>query len=84
MLKRSLLAVLATTALALPAAAQETYTIGLTGAMTGPAAGTLGPAVEGLRIYVEKLNATGGSNGRKVNLILQDDSADPSKAATNV
>jgi len=84
MLKRSLLAAIATAALALPAAAQETYTIGLTGAMTGPAAGTLGPAVEGLRIYIEKLNASGGINGRKVNLILQDDSAEPSKAATNV
>lgn len=84
MLKRSLLAAIATAAIALPAVAQETYTIGLTGAMTGPAAGTLGPAVEGLRIYVEKLNAAGGINGRKVNLILQDDSAEPSKAATNV
>jgi ABC-type branched-subunit amino acid transport system substrate-binding protein len=84
MLKQSLLAAIATVAIALPAAAQETYTIGLTGAMTGPAAGTLGPAVEGLRIYVEKLNAAGGINGRKVNLILQDDSAEPSKAATNV
>ena len=70
--------------IALPAAAQETYTIGLTGAMTGPAAGTLGPAVEGLRLYIDKLNASGGINGRKVNLILQDDSAEPSKAAANV
>ena len=84
MLKRSLLAAVASAAIALPAMAQETYTIGLTGAMTGPAAGTLGPAVEGLRIYVEKLNAAGGITGRKVNLILQDDSAEPSKAATNV
>jgi branched-chain amino acid transport system substrate-binding protein len=52
--------------------------------MTGPAAGTLGPAVEGLRLYIDKLNASGGINGRKVNLILQDDSAEPSKAAANV
>jgi ABC-type branched-subunit amino acid transport system substrate-binding protein len=84
MLKRTLLVAIATIAIALPAAAQETYTIGLTGAMTGPAAGTLGPAVEGLRLYVDKLNAAGGINGRKVNLILQDDSAEPSKAAANV
>ena len=84
MLKRTLLAAIATCAVTLPAAAQEAYTIGLTGAMTGPAAGTLGPAVEGLRLYIDKLNASGGINGRKVNLILQDDSAEPSKAAANV
>ena len=84
MLKQTLLAAIATAAIALPAAAQESYVIGLTGAMTGPAAGTLGPAVEGLRLYIDKLNAAGGINGRKVNLILQDDSAEPSKAAANV
>jgi ABC-type branched-subunit amino acid transport system substrate-binding protein len=84
MLNRSLLGAAAALAIALPAAAQESYVIGLTGAMTGPAAGTLGPAVEGLRLYVDKLNASGGINGRKVNLILQDDSAEPSKAAANV
>jgi branched-chain amino acid transport system substrate-binding protein len=78
------LGAIAALAIALPASAQETYTIGLTGAMTGPAAGTLGPAVEGLRLYIDKLNASGGIDGRKVNLILQDDSAEPSKAAANV
>lgn len=84
MLKRSLIGSLAAAAIALPAYAQESYVIGLTGAMTGPAAGTLGPAVEGLRLYVDKLNTSGGINGRKIQLILQDDSAEPSKAAANV
>jgi branched-chain amino acid transport system substrate-binding protein len=84
MLKRSLMGAIAALAFALPATAQETYTIGLTGAMTGPAAGTLGPAVEGLRLYVDQLNAKGGIDGRKVNLILLDDSAEASKAAANV
>ena len=84
MLKRSLMGAIAALTIALPATAQETYTIGLTGAMTGPAAGTLGPAVEGLRLYIDKLNASGGIDGRKVNLILQDDSAEPSKAAANI
>jgi branched-chain amino acid transport system substrate-binding protein len=84
MLKRSLMGAVAALTIALPAAAQDAYTIGLTGAMTGPAAGTLGPAVEGLRLYIDKLNASGGIDGRKVNLILQDDSAEPSKAAANV
>jgi branched-chain amino acid transport system substrate-binding protein len=84
MLRLILTALLASAAFALPAAAQETYVIGLTGAMTGPAAGTLGPAVEGVRLYVERLNAAGGINGRKVDLLLQDDAAEPSKAAANV
>lgn len=65
------------------AAAQDAYVIGVTGAMTGPSAGTLGPAVEGLRIYIDRLNASGGVNGRQVKLVLQDDSSEPSKAATN-
>jgi branched-chain amino acid transport system substrate-binding protein len=84
MVKQGLIVLLTGAVLAGPAVAQESYVIGLTGAMTGPAAGTLGPAVEGLRLYVDRLNATGGVNGRKVQLILQDDSAEPSKAAANV
>src|SRR5437763_8680289 len=84
MLRRVLIGLAATAAFALPAAAQDHYVIGLTGAMTGPAAGTLGPAVEGVRLYVERLNAAGGIGGKKVELILQDDAAEPSKAAANV
>jgi branched-chain amino acid transport system substrate-binding protein len=84
MLKRTLLGALAATVIALPAAAQDAYVIGLTGAMTGPAAGTLGPAVEGLRLYIDRLNASGGVNGKQVRLIMQDDGAEPSKAAANV
>ena len=81
---RTILILSAATALVVPAVAQEAYVIGLTGAMTGPSAGTLGPAVDGLRLYVERLNASGGINGRKIALILQDDSSEPSKAAANV
>src|SRR5690242_21851565 len=79
MLRRVLIGLAAVAAFALPAAAQDHYLIGLTGAMTGPAAGSLAPAVEGVRLYVERLNAAGGINGRKVDLILQDDAAEPSK-----
>jgi len=66
-----------------PAAAQDAYTIGLTGALTGPPASTYAPAVEALRIYLDRVNAAGGINGKKVNLVLQDDSAEPSKATAN-
>ena len=82
-MKRIVLSALATAALALPAMAQDAYVIGLTGAMTGPSAGTNGPAVEGLRLYIDRLNAAGGINGKQIKLILQDDQGEPSKAAAN-
>jgi branched-chain amino acid transport system substrate-binding protein len=75
--------VASTLALPLPASAQDAYTIGLTGALTGPPASTYAPAVEALRIYIDRVNAAGGVNGKKINLILQDDSAQPGKAAAN-
>jgi ABC-type branched-subunit amino acid transport system substrate-binding protein len=75
--------VASTLALPLPALAQDTYKIGLTGALTGPPASTYAPAVDALRIYIDRVNAAGGVNGKKIDLILQDDSAQPGKAAAN-
>lgn len=66
-----------------PALAQETYKIGVSGALTGPTAGSYAPAIEGLQIYMERLNAAGGVNGRAVDLIVLDDSGEASKGATN-
>ena len=83
MLKKMLLVGFAASAIALPAAAQDAYTNGLTGALTGPPASTYAPAVDALRIYIDKVNAAGGVNGHKINLILEDDGAQPSKAAAN-
>ncbi len=83
MFGRCLLGAVAAAAIALPADAQDAYVIGLTGALTGPAAGTTGPAIEGLRLYVDRINAAGGIKGKKINLILLDDGAEPSKAAAN-
>lgn len=65
------------------ASAQDAYVIGVTAAMTGPPSSTYAPAVDALRIYLDRVNAAGGINGHKVNLVLQDDSAEPSKAAAN-
>jgi branched-chain amino acid transport system substrate-binding protein len=83
MLRRILMGALTSATLALPTTAQDAYVIGLTGAMTGPAAGTNGPAVEGLRAYINRLNDSGGVNGKQVRLVLQDDQGEPSKAAAN-
>ena len=83
MLRRTLAAVFAVAALVCPAAAQDAYLIGVSGAMTGPAAGTNGPPIEGLRLYVDRLNAAGGINGKKIQLTVLDDQGEPSKAAAN-
>jgi branched-chain amino acid transport system substrate-binding protein len=85
MRSRTLRAALVASALAmpLPALAQDAYVIGLTGALTGPPASTYAPAVDALRIYIDRVNAAGGVNGKKIDLILQDDSAQPGKAAAN-
>jgi branched-chain amino acid transport system substrate-binding protein len=66
-----------------PALAQDAYVVGITAALTGPPASTYAPAVDALHIYIDRVNAAGGINGKKVNLIIQDDSAEPSKAAVN-
>ena len=66
------------------AKAQDAYVIGVTAAMTGPAAATQAPVIEMLRLYVDRLNAKGGINAHRINLLVEDDQAEPSKAAANV
>jgi ABC-type branched-subunit amino acid transport system substrate-binding protein len=66
-----------------PALAQDAYVVGITAALTGPPASTYAPAVDALRIYIDKVNAGGGVNGKMITLVIQDDSAEPSKAAAN-
>ena len=74
----------AVTLLPLAAAhAQDAYMVGVTAAMTGPAAATQAPVIEMLRIYVDRLNAKGGINGHTIKLLIEDDQAEPSKAAAN-
>lgn len=63
--------------------AQDAYVVGITSALTGPPASTYAPAIEALRIYIDGVNARGGINGKRVNLVIADDSAEPSKAAAN-
>jgi len=82
MLKRTLFGVLTAAAFALPAAAQD-YVVGVSGALTGPPSSTYAPAVDAMRIYIDRVNAAGGVNGHKIKLVLEDDGAQPSKAAAN-
>ena len=57
--------------------------IGLSGALTGPVAGSYAPAIDAMRIYFDCLNASGGVDGTTVKLILQDDGGEASKGAAN-
>jgi len=66
-----------------PAASAQDIVMGVSAALTGPSAGSYAPAIEGLRLYVDRLNAAGGVAGRKVKLIIQDDQGEASKGAAN-
>ncbi|MDH4189510.1 MAG: ABC transporter substrate-binding protein [Betaproteobacteria bacterium] len=66
-----------------PAQAQDGYVIGVSAAMTGPTAATYAPVVEAMKAYLDHVNARGGINGKPVHLIVQDNGAQPSKAASD-
>ena len=80
-MKKTLFAVLL--AAAWPVAAQDAYVIGVSAAMTGPGAGIYAPVVDAMKAYLDHVNAKGGVNGRQIRLIVQDDGAEPSRAAAN-
>jgi ABC-type branched-subunit amino acid transport system substrate-binding protein len=77
------LAALAAGLLAGAAQAQDAYVIGVSAAMTGPAAATYAPVVEAMRAYLDHVNGKGGIHGKQVKLVVLDDSAQPSRAAAN-
>jgi ABC-type branched-subunit amino acid transport system substrate-binding protein len=84
-MKRAFAAAAAAAALAAaaPGFAQDAYVLGVSAAMTGPGAATYAPVIEAMKAYLDHVNAKGGINGRPVRLIVQDDGAEPSRAAAN-
>jgi branched-chain amino acid transport system substrate-binding protein len=69
-------------AFAAPALAQDAIKIGAFLSVSGPAAFLGDPEQKTLELYIEKINATGGVLGRKLQLISYDDSGDAEKART--
>jgi branched-chain amino acid transport system substrate-binding protein len=65
------------------AMAQSSIKIGVSGAATGPASPNYLPNIEAFRMYVRGINDRGGVNGSKIELIVLDDKAAPSEAASN-
>lgn len=84
MLRRGLLALGATAMLAAPALAQrgEPIRVGAVLSVTGPASFLGDPEDKTLRLYVNRLNAAGGVNGRPIQLIVYDDAGDANRART--
>lgn len=78
---RSLMTTAAACAM-LAAPALADINIGASLAETGPAAFLGDPEAKTLRMEVEKINAAGGINGEKINLIIYDDGGDANKAKT--
>jgi branched-chain amino acid transport system substrate-binding protein len=65
-----------------PAWAAGTVKIGAILAVTGPAAFLGAPEAKTLEMMVEDINAKGGINGSKVELIIKDSGASPEKAVS--
>lgn len=86
--RRSLLAAAAAfglaTGFAAPSQAADPIKIGTFLAVTGPASFLGDPELKTLQMYVDKINAEGGIDGRQVELIHYDSGADTKKAVTFV
>ncbi len=74
----SILIVLA--AIAAPVTAAETIKVGAILAVTGPASFLGAPEARTLEMLTEEINAKGGINGKKIELIIKDSGASPEKA----
>jgi branched-chain amino acid transport system substrate-binding protein len=75
-----IIAILAICLMITPAASAETIKIGAILAVTGPASFLGGPEARTMEMLVEKTNAAGGINGKKIELIIKDSGASPEKA----
>jgi branched-chain amino acid transport system substrate-binding protein len=62
----------------------EPYKVGLCGDVTGPAAGTHTGRGDGFRLYITDLNERGGINGRKIDLIFEDNAGVGAKAGASM
>ena len=69
-------------ALGFAAPALADIKIGATVSETGPASFLGDPEAKTLKMLVEEINATGGVNGEKLQLVIYDDGGDPNKART--
>jgi branched-chain amino acid transport system substrate-binding protein len=62
--------------------AQEPYKIGYLVDASGPGQSIFSPTLEGFRLYVDRINASGGINGRKLEILVRDVQVDPQRSAS--
>jgi ABC-type branched-subunit amino acid transport system substrate-binding protein len=55
----------------------------MSAALSGPNAAVYAAAYESMHIYFQRVNEQGGVNGRRVELLVEDDSGDATRAAAN-
>jgi branched-chain amino acid transport system substrate-binding protein len=65
---------------ALPAVAQSPIRIGWLSSLTGPLSSAAIAENQGVQFAVDEINAAGGINGRKLELVTRDTSGEPTKA----
>ena len=63
-------------------AVAENIKVGLISSLSGPVAIYGQTTYNGIKLAVEQLNAAGGINGNKIELIVEDDKGDPAEAVT--
>src|SRR3972149_4383868 len=70
-------------ALAGPASASEPYKVGLSAAITGPAAASYAPTFDAYKAYFKRINDARGIDGHQAEIVVEDDRGEPSRAAAN-
>lgn len=88
-MRKLLAAAAALLACAMPVVAQQgvtadTITIGAHGPITGPAAYIGLAGRDGMMLAAKEINAAGGINGRKINVVFEDDGHSPTRAVAAV
>lgn len=63
--------------------AQAQIVVGQTNGVTGQVAASVKELNLGAKLYIDHVNATGGVNGQKIELIAMDDGFDPKRTAAN-
>lgn len=76
------LAVLGLTAVVCAGAGAQTYKIGIAAGLTGYAATVDRAWTDGVKVAVDAVNARGGVNGRKLEVIVEDNRSEPQEAVT--
>jgi len=64
-----------------PVYAADAYKVGVSMAVTGRGSEQIAPIKEAMDIYFAQVNAAGGINGHPVEIIVEDNAAQPTKAA---